>query len=81
MSNGPLGSPKGRKRATASTTPRTGENMVHQRNLGPMTLQERNGLIKRKFYTDEKGYDLGSLDKALESGIVVQKEANISEGI
>lgn len=58
MSNGPVGSPKGRKRAAASTTSRNTENAVHQRNLGPMTLQERNGLIKRKFYTDESGYEL-----------------------
>jgi hypothetical protein len=57
MSNNALKSPKGKKSSTAPVTPRTGENGLRDRRLGPMTLQERNGLIKRKFWTDNGRYD------------------------
>ena len=47
-------SPRGKRSASAANTARNGDN---NRRTGPQTLQERNGTVKRKFWTKEGGYD------------------------
>jgi hypothetical protein len=52
-------SPKGRKQAVAQAGGKMVDSKVGAKSVamnGPLTLKERNGTIKRRFYTKEDGY-------------------------